>query len=31
MMVERVGMDAEAVKTLAKKYNMEVVGPPLPK
>ena len=31
MMVDRVGMDAEAVKTLANKYNMEVVGPPLPK
>jgi quercetin dioxygenase-like cupin family protein len=31
MMVERVGMDAEGVKALVKKYNMEVVGPPIPK
>ena len=29
MMVERVGMDKEAVKALVKKYNMEVVGPPI--
>ena len=27
MMVERVGMDKDAVKALVKKYNMEVVGP----
>ena len=29
-MVERQGIDAETVKALAKKYNMEVVGPPIP-
>jgi mannose-6-phosphate isomerase-like protein (cupin superfamily) len=27
--VERVGKDKEAVKALAEKYNMKVVGPPL--
>ena len=27
MMVERVGMDKDAVKALVKKYNMEVAGP----
>jgi hypothetical protein len=27
MMVERQGVDKEAVKALAKKYNMEVAGP----
>jgi len=31
MMVDRVGNDTEAIKALVKKYNMEVVGPPLPK
>jgi quercetin dioxygenase-like cupin family protein len=31
MMVDRVGKDAEAVNALAKKYNMEVVGSPIPK
>ena len=29
MMIERPGVDKEAVKALAKKYNMEVVGPPI--
>jgi mannose-6-phosphate isomerase-like protein (cupin superfamily) len=29
MMVERQGVDGETVKALAKKYNMEVVGPPI--
>jgi quercetin 2,3-dioxygenase len=29
MMVEGPGVDKEAVKALAKKYNMEVVGPPI--
>ena len=29
-MIERPGVDKEAVKALAKKYNMEVVGPPIP-
>jgi hypothetical protein len=27
---ERQGVDAETLKTLAKKYNLEVVGPPTP-
>jgi mannose-6-phosphate isomerase-like protein (cupin superfamily) len=31
MMVDRVGKDTEVIKALVKKYNMEVVGPPLPK
>jgi mannose-6-phosphate isomerase-like protein (cupin superfamily) len=29
MMVERPGVDKETVKALVKKYNMEVVGPPI--
>ena len=31
IMAERQGVDADTVKALAKKYNMEVVGPPIPK